>query len=319
MNEDLHWSQKNEFGKKNWQFLFFRSLVCKCPWPITSVIVATITFFYFIVAKTEREISRDYLNRVFNKAQRKKASLWDIYKHFVSFSFSMVEKISYSDESKPLDVIEEMNDDLPKLVEELNQGKGACLVCSHLGNIEILRALAHENQTHASRSFKVIPVMDLSGTAQFNSILKELNPSLMSEIVDANSIGTDTIIWMKEQIQQGNLVVIAGDRTSAHTSHRSIKVPFLGNEAAFPIGSFLLVSLLSSSIYYAFALRKNDLRLFSKCEMHIQKTNLSQNYSRKERDEHLKKMALEYAEILGNLCLKHPYQWYNFYKFWKKN
>ena len=29
-------------------------------------------------------------------------------------------------------------------------------------------------------------------------------------------------------------------------------------------------------------------------------------------------MIQEYAEILGNHCIKHPYQWYNFYKFWKK-
>ena len=124
--------------------------------------------------------------------------------------------------------------------------------------------------------------MDLSGTAHFNSILKELNPSLMSEIIDANSVSSDTIIWMKEQIQQGNLVVIAGDRTSAHTSHRSIKVPFLGSEAPFPIGSFLLVSLLSSSIYYAFALEKR-FSLFSKCEMHIQKQFVSELFEKRTR------------------------------------
>ncbi|MCK9182234.1 MAG: lipid A biosynthesis acyltransferase [Fibrobacteraceae bacterium] len=316
MASALHWSKKKEHGLGNWQFRFFSFVVCKCPWPLTSLVVAIVTFFFFLAAKEERRISREYLKRVFLLSGKKPPTNFDVYKHILAFSFSMVEKISSSENSGSLSSVETKNDDLHLLVEQLNAGKGACLLCSHLGNVEILRALAHESHTHASRSFKVFPVIDLSCTAKFNSILKQLNPSLMGDIVDANSVGTDTIIWMKEQIDQGNMVVIAGDRTSAHTENRTVTVPFLGAPAAFPVGSFLLVSLLNAPIYYVFGLRKRDLRLHSKCEMCVEKASVEISGPRKEREARLQKLISEYAEVLGKHCAEHPYQWYNFYEFW---
>ncbi len=316
--ENVHWSRKVEHGLGFWQFRFFSWVVRKCPWPVMSALVAVITFFFFLGAKQERRISRDYLRRVFKISGRGEPSSFDVYRHILAFSFSMVEKIASSQDCGPLSRVETRDDDLKALVAQLNEGRGACLLCSHLGNIEVLRALAHEKHTHASRAFKVIPVIDLSGTAKFNSILKQLNPSLMADIVDANSVGMDTIIWMRDQIEKGNVVVIAGDRTSAHTAaNRSVCVPFLGDPAYFPMGSFLLVSLLGAPVYYVFGLRKRDLRVHSPCEMLVERAEAETSGPRKGRDERIRRLVGEYARVLGAHCVEHPYQWYNFYEFWK--
>ena len=39
--------------------------------------------------------------------------------------------------------------------------------------------------------------------------------------------------------------------------------------------------------------------------------------SRAKRKENLEKIVQEYVGYLEELCVKHPYQWYNFFDFWK--
>lgn len=320
MTNGIHWSKKKEHGAGLWQFRFFSWVVRTCPGVIMNAIVAVVTFFFFLGAKEDRRLSAMYLAKLSKVSATglPKPTFFAVYKHMFSFALSMVEKIACWKDGGALSKVELQNDDIDALVNQLNEGKGACLICSHLGNMETLRALTGVKKTHASRSFKVIPVIDFSGTAKFNEILKQLNPTLMTEIVDANSVGTDTVIWMQGEIEKGNLVVIAGDRTSTHTMNRTVAVPFLGELAYFPLGTFLLTSIIGAPIYYAFALRKRDLNIQSPCEMHIQKAKVETCGTRKERTNRVQNMVFEYAETLEKHCVEHPYQWYNFFEFWTK-
>jgi predicted LPLAT superfamily acyltransferase len=134
--------------------------------------------------------------------------------------------------------------------------------------------------------------------------------------VPASEIGADTIIVLKERIAAGELVIIAGDRTPARGGQAS-EVRFLGQPAWFPRGAFILASLLEAPVYFMFAVRERDEDFDSPYGFYVHRAATELSGSRKERQAKIQALMAEYAARLEALCLRHPYQWYNFYDFWK--
>lgn len=313
---DTHWSEVKEVGGSLWHFRFMLWIVCHLPLFLVELCTAVICFFFWLGAKPVRKRSRIYLEHL-AKLQNRSVGLFATYRHVLSFALSMMEKLLGWKGAIKLNRIESQNNDLNSLVEQIENGKGAFLLCSHLGNMEMLRSLTEYGEHHTKNDFKVFPVVDFSGTSKFNALLRELNPELMDVVIDANSIGVDSAVWMKEQISTGNLIAIAGDRTSANSRDRKMECTFLGETANFPEGSFTLAGILNAPIYFVFAIRKKDFDIRSPYEMHVVRAKTSLDCSRKERPERLKMLLQEYATLLEKHCLKHPYQWYNFYNFWE--
>ena len=311
-----HWSEIEEVGGSVWHFRFMLWVVCHLPLFLVELCTAVICFFFWLGAAPVRARSKIYLEHLRKLGVR--VGAFGTYKHILSFALSMVEKLRGWKGAIKLNQIESQNDDLQMLVSQMNQGQGAFLLCSHLGNMEMLRSLTEYGEFHTSRKFQVFPVVDLSGTKKFNALLRELNPELMENVIDANSIDVDSAIWMKEKIADGNLVVIAGDRTSANTRSRVLETTFLGETTNFPEGAFSLAGILNAPVYFVFAIRKHDFNIRSPYEMHVVRAKTNLDCLRKERPVRLKMLLLEYTELLERLCKEHPYQWYNFYNFWER-
>ena len=311
-----HWFELKEVGGSLWHFRFMLWITCHLPRRVVELCTAVICFFFWLGAAPVRSRSKAYLKRLY-AVQGRNVPPFATYRHVLSFALSMIEKLLGWRGVIPLQDIETQGDDLDMLVEQLDRGEGAFLICSHLGNMEMLRSLTGYGKIHTHRQFTVHPVVDFSGTSKFNALLYELNPDLMKVVVDANKIGVDSAVWMKEQIGQGNLVVIAGDRTSANSTDRNVSIDFLGERASFPEGAFTLASILNAPIYFAFAIRKRDFDIRSPYEMHIVRAKTSFDCPRKERPKRIEALVLEYVEILTKHCKRHPYQWYNFYNFWQ--
>ena len=312
-----HWADIKEVGGSMWHFRFMLWMVCHLPLFMVEIITAVVCFFFWLGAKPVRVRSKVYLEHVF-KANGKRVDLLGTYKHIYSFALSMMEKLLGWKGAIKLNQIETRNDDLHSLMDGFENGQGAFAICSHLGNMEMLRSLTGYGEYMTKRKFEVFPVLDFSVTSKFNSLLRELNPELMDHVVDANRIDVNTAVWMKEQIHNGNFVVIAGDRTSANSRNRVIETTFLGETANFPEGAFSLAGILDAPVYFIFAIRKHDFNIRSAYEMHVVRAKTSLGCSRKERPERLKKLLQEYTELLERLCKEHPYQWYNFYNFWER-
>ncbi len=311
-----HWADIKEVGGSLWHFRFMLWMVCHLPLFLVELITAVICFFFWLGAVPVRMRSRVYLEHL-HKAGGKRPGLFGTYKHVFSFALSMIEKLLGWRGAVTLNKIETQDDDAQEMFDLLNRGEGAFCLCSHLGNIEMLRSLTGYGGFLTKKEFEVFPVIDFSRTTKFNALLRELNPDLMDHVIDANTIDVETAIKMKEHIKDGNLVVIAGDRTSAYARERNIVTTFFGEEAKFPEGAFSLAGILNAPIFFIFAIRKKDFDIRSTYELHVVRAKTSLDCSRKERPERLKMLLCEYTELLELLCVKHPYQWYNFYNFWE--
>jgi predicted LPLAT superfamily acyltransferase len=310
-----HWSEYKEETAGYWNLKLLLVLFRLLPVIVLRIIAFPVSFFYYVFSKRAREESRRFLEKVSRLNEMSSNKLHQL-KHITSFSLSLVEKVEAWGGRVPFKRVCFQDDDIGALIKGLEKGEGALLVTSHLGNMELLRALAVFSKTGVSRPVGVNILVDFTVTDQFNRMLRELNPDSMVQALSVKDIGPDTVILLQDRLAAGELVAIAGDRTSANTRNRYLRFPFLGVEAPFPYGPFLLAAILGAPVYFVFALRQRDISLSSRYNMHIHRCALSFDCSRKEREGRIRELAGLFAEKLEYYCKQHPYQWYNFYDFW---
>jgi predicted LPLAT superfamily acyltransferase len=269
-----------------------------------------VSLCYYLFSKRAREESRRYLDKV--RPVLVPGTKISPYLHILSFSFALIEKIEAWGGRVRLERIHFQDDDVVDLVARLKRREGALLLCSHLGNVELLRALATFNQT------SVTIIVDFSVTAAFNRMLNELEPRAMVRLISVNDIGPETVSLLQERLTAGELVGIACDRTSLQTRHQCLSLNFLGTAAPFPYGPFFLAALLNVPVYALFAPRQKDIMLSAHYVMHVHKSPLSFDCSRKERNVRIIELARFFVAHLEYYCKQHPLQWYNFYDFWEQ-
>ena len=310
-----HWSAQKEQAAGYWHvklmLIFFRLL----PPVVLRLFAFPVGFCYFLFSKAAREQSRLYLRRIAASEQsaKKRSSL----AHILSFALALVEKVEAWGGKVSFKRIHFQDDDIGGLIARLENGEGALLVSSHLGNMEFIRALAGFNRTGVSREIPVNAIVDTAVTAHFNRMLNELNPRSVTRLINARDMGPETIITLQERIAAGELVVIAGDRTSPNAESRSLTLDFLGGRAAFPYGPFFIAALINVPVYAVFALRQKDISLSSHYTLRIHRSPVSFDCPRGERGSRIEELARWFAALLERYCKERPAQWYNFYDFWQ--
>ncbi|MDR2432984.1 MAG: hypothetical protein LBD47_00235 [Treponema sp.] len=315
--KNIHWSEYKEEAAGYWHIKLLLLMFRIFPVFFLRFCAFPVSFFYWLFSKRAREESRRYLEKIAAlKTDMPKGPALSPLKHILAFSLTLVEKVEGWGGKVLFNRVHFQDDDIADLIDRLERGEGALIVCSHLGNTEMFRALANYNRTGVSRKIRVTPVVDVSVTAMFNRMIRELNPHAEDGIVSTGSLGPETAILLLDRINAGELVVIAGDRTSINSRNKYISLPFLNEETAFPYGPFFLAALLNAPTYCMFALRRGDLSLSSQYEMHVHRSRVSFDCPRRERENRIRDLACLFAEKLEYYCKQHPYQWYNFYDFW---
>lgn len=300
-----HWSKRQERGSS----LALRSLVMiyrLLGKRVTSMLLYPVVAYFYLTGSKARRASQAYLKRMSALGAVPNAGGLMSFKHMLTFAQSGLDKLSawvghMADETV----------DFPNrtaLEQVLTSGKGALLIGSHLGNIEMSRALA------AQRPGTVINAVVYTDHAQrFNQMLTEANAEFKINLVQVSNFGVDTAILFQEKIDRGELIVIVGDRTPPAENGRVSHVDFLGSPAPFAQGPMILASLLGCPVYLLFCLREQSgYRTYF--EHFADRVQLP----RQTRETSLQLYIQRYAQRLEAYCVKAPLQWFNFYDFWQK-
>ena len=311
MADSRHWTHQKEQGK-DWMRAITLFSIRKMPGMLVRIFAIPIGFFFWLASGSQRKAIKTYLKKV--RPDRKPYTL----PLFLAFSITIIEKLESWAGKIQFGKIHFQQDDITAIWKELEEGKGALLICSHLGNMEMLRAIADYGEIGVSRKVPVISIVDFAVTAEFNHMIEETNGSSMHNIISADDIGPDTMMMLQEHVAKGGIVVIAGDRSSADTPDRNYDIDFLGSPAQFPQGPFIIASLLECPTYFVFAARQKPLSVSAEYNMHIHKTSVNFSGSRSEKKHQIQQMAEEFVRYLEKYCNKYPLQWYNFYEYWEK-
>src|SRR6202035_3550777 len=132
-----------------------------------------------------------------------------------------------------------------------------------------------------------------------------------TNLLQVTEIGPDAGILLQQRIARGEWVAIAGDRTPVGGGGRISRVPFLGAQAAFSNGPYILAHLLGCPVYLLFCLREKDIY-----RLHFEAFAARIALPRTGRDAALTGYAERYAARLAYFAERAPFQWYNFFDFW---
>lgn len=270
-------------------------------------LMSVIIFWYWLFSPRTRRASLAYLHRVHTQAGTHSPfdstpSLWHTYRHLHAFGRSICDKIhgwsgGVSESQLHLFGHEHIR---------RHYGKGAVILVSHFGNIELLRAIKSDHSQQVN-----VLVYNKHASA-FNAFLQSVNPKAGVRLISVDDMGVDTAIVLQERLDAGEWVIIASDRVPVR-SERKQAVMFLGEQAYFPEGAWHLAHLLSAPVVAVFC-----YELSGAYELHIHPLSDDLRLPKKARQAVLHAHIQDYAHVLESHCLHAPYQWFNFYDFWQK-
>lgn len=296
-----HWASINEVSFVAGMRLLF--WVCRVfgRWPFR-IALYPVLGWYLLANGRARRVSGDYLRRVSAHAPVPRLG---VLRHFAAFAECMLDKMLMWSGSVDLSRVPVHGEQ--EVNRALAQGRGLLLVCSHFGNMELSRVLAR------SRPDVVVNVLVHTRHAQaFNSLLASLNPESQLNLLQVTSMDAGTAAMLSAKVARGEVVVIAGDRVPVSPNPRVAYAPFLGQDAAFPVGPYVLASVLQCPVFLMFPLEAGG-----RTELHFEPFSDTLRLPRKDREAALADHARAFAQRLQHYCCLAPLQWFNFYDFWQ--
>jgi len=276
-----------------------------------SVILYPVMTYFFLANPAARRASLVFLSRVRQHAKAASAPLgphgWrQSFRHFLSFGEAILDKVAAWRGDIGLQDIDYVNRDKFEALQA--SGQGCVLIASHLGNMEVCRALGS-----LYRDLKINVLVHTKHSENFNRLMREINPRATLSLIQVTEVGLETAMMLREKVDQGEFVVIVGDRTPVGQSSRITWLPFLGRPAPFPQGPFILAAVLKCPVLLIFCLKRRD-------RYHIIFESLSEKIDlpRRQRAKALSSWMSRYVERLQHYCVSDPYQWFNFFDFWRQ-
>ena len=271
-----------------------------------TAVLAPVVLYFYLTAGERRRASLDFLRRAFAISGRMPPPTWrDGYRHFLSFARRALDSFIAWIGHMPADAV--VSGDGAALDEAKAQPRGAVFIVSHHGNVDVSRALLD-----ARTRQRVVVLMHTRHAENYNRVVREFNPDAALNTLQVTDVGPETAIALQQRIESGDWLFIAGDRTPVGGGRRVASVYFLDADAEFSQGPYLMAALLDCPVYLFFCRRLGD-----RYELSVEHFADRVVLPRGRRVEALAGYAAAYARRLEKHVLEDPFQWYNFYDFWR--
>jgi predicted LPLAT superfamily acyltransferase len=269
------------------------------------VVMAPIVAYFYLTAGDRRRASRCFLQRAFAAGGvNRRPNTLDGLRHFMQFAARSLDSIiAWSGGMRP-GAVEAA--DQAALADFTNDPRGGVVIVGHLGNTDVARALLDP-----AAAARVLVLTHTHHTENFNRVLRDISPDAAVNVFQVTDIGPDMAISLRDHVDRGCWIVIAGDRTPVRSQGRAAPVPFLGAPAPFPQGPYVLAALMECPVWLLFCRKVGDRYRFV-IERFAERIVLP----RAGRNEILAGHAARYAARLQAHAIADPFQWYNFYDFW---
>jgi predicted LPLAT superfamily acyltransferase len=258
-----------------------------------------ICLYFYLFAGEARKASNKYLRKVLQR----KPGIVDSLRHFYTFSATILDRVFLLNGRYDKFDIRVHIDEASKQI--LNSKQGCILLGAHFGSFEITRVYAHQVNGPPA-----MMVMYEKNALKLNAVLSAINPQLSQRIIGLGQI--DSMLKVEQALQRGEFIGILADRGLAQ-GHASIACDFLGEAANFPTGPLRMAYILKQPVILMAGIYRGgnryDLYFEHTIDMHA-----LENLPRKEA---LNMAIQQYAAGLEQHCRNAPYNWFNFYDFWR--
>lgn len=219
------------------------------------------------------------------------------YKNHCAFSQVVIDKFAmYAGKKFNIEI-----DGYDRFLSLADQSSGFVQLSSHIGNYEI-----------AGYSL-------VAKTKRFNALVfggeKASVMANRSKLFDGNNIrmipmmpDMSHLFVINQALSDGEIMSMPADRVFG--SQKAFSIKFLGAEAKFPQGPFLLAAMRDVPMLFV-SVMKTAAKTY-----HI---SVKEIMGIKDGNTRIKARALaeRYVSLLEETVLKYPAQWYNYFDFWK--
>ena len=176
---------------------------------------------------------------------------------------------------------------------------GLVVLSSHVGNYEMVGYMLPSPKPR-----KVLVYGGETATVMKNrdKLFSSTNVSMVPVKEDLSHI-----FALNNALADGEIVSVPADRTFG--SRKTLRIPFLGADAAFPAGPFTLAVQREVPVVAMFVM-KESRKLY---RARVQQLPVPQEGTRAQK---VQALAAAYVKVLEEVVRQWPEQWYNFYDFW---
>jgi predicted LPLAT superfamily acyltransferase len=264
---------------------------------ITSGILFVVAFYYALIRGVARRASRDYLRRI-----GQPTGFWMVVRHIHVFAQVSLDRAFFvTGKVKPFELAYDGHDELVQLARG---GKGVILLGAHLGSFEVMRCQAREF------AIPINIVANFGNAERINGVLQSLAPDMKTNLISIASDPIQAMLEVRAAIERGEIVAMLADRTDDRG--RVVTTQFLGADAQFPAGPWLMAHALRCPVYFVAGVYSSPRRY----ELHLRCLAAEVRLERNDRAAALSRYAQSYASMLETFAREAPLNWFNFFDFW---
>ncbi|MEP0263953.1 lipid A biosynthesis acyltransferase [Dokdonia sp.] len=225
-------------------------------------------------------------------------ALVSIYKSYFVFGQTIIDKVAISSNLKSKFTYN--FDGVERIKEVLKEKKGGILISAHLGNFEIAEHFFGELETDTSIHLLTTDVEHTAIREYLASVTKK--PKIKIILIKDD---LSHIFEINAALTNNEIVCITGDRYIKDSKY--LTQEFLGKDAKFPAGPFVIASRLKVPVLFVYVLKESTKHY------HL--------YARTAHTKHRDAGALleEFAKNLESMLKEYPLQWFNYFDFWSVN
>ena len=256
-----------------------------------------VSFYYFLFSyRSSKQIFSLYRHKLGHSWFR---SLVMIYRNYYQLGQSIIDKVVLMSGIKNKFTFHFDGEENLRGIASIQ--KGGILLSAHIGSWDIAGHLLKRLETRIN-----IVLFD----GEHEQIKQYLEGVTGKKAVNIITIKKDLshIYEISDAFKNNELVCMHADRFIE--GNKTMTTLFLGQEAKFPMGPFLLASTFKVPVSFVFAVKE------SRRHYHLFATE-AKSYSDPARAVVLQKMLEDFSKEMENKVKKYPEQWYNYYNFWK--
>ncbi len=279
-----------------WGFRFFVTVLKVGGVMPAYVVLRFVTFYYVLFSYRSTKSVLHFFHKL---GYSKGTSLLKLVQNYYLFGQTLIDKVVMMSSIRNKFTFNfDGEEHLLKMVE---LQKGGLLLSAHIGNWEIAGHLL-------KRLGAPINIVMYDGEQQ--QIKEYLDSVTGKRSVNVIVIKNDTshIFKINAALQNNEFVCMHADRFVA--GNKTITGNFLGHDAKFPLGPFILAAKFKVPVSFVFAMKE------SSTHYHFFATPLK-DYSSLPKDVVTQQILNDYITEMESKVRQYPEQWYNYYDFWQ--
>lgn len=257
-----------------------------------------VALYYCLFSYKSAKAIFDYFHRKMGYGQLR--ALFKLYNNYYLFGQSIIDKVVVmSGITNRFTFHFDGEENLRQIVA---LKRGGLLLSSHIGNWEVAGHLLKRLDTR-------INIVMFDGEHQqikdyLTAITGKPNVHI---IVIRNDISH--IYEISEALKNNELICMHADRFIE--GNKTITTEFLGEDARFPLGPFILAATFKVPVSYVFAMKESSLHYhFFASSVH--------EYGHLKKDAIIRDVLKDFTAEMENKVRAYPEQWYNYYNFWQQ-